>query len=89
MVFTNTKKKPTSSLKNKYYLINNFDVTDIISIDSNSFENTTTKTSVIIFKNTGKTKEINFYELKVKTNPENIIEFVRDSGNNITKLICI
>ena len=71
--------------KLRCYLINNFDVTDIISIDSNSFENTTTKTSVIIFKNTGKTKEINFYELKVKTNPENIIEFCKYSGNNITK----
>ena len=72
--------------KLRCYLINNFDVTDIISIDSKSFENTTTKTSVIIFKNTGKTKKIKFHELKVKTNPENIIEFCKYSGNNITKI---
>ena len=37
------------------YLINNFNITNIISIPANVFENTTTKTSIIIFKNDGKT----------------------------------
>lgn len=52
-----------SELRNA--LINNYNVTDIISVDQDAFENTSTKTSIVIFKNNGKTKTINFSKLKV------------------------
>jgi type I restriction-modification system DNA methylase subunit len=47
-------------------LIENFNVKEIISVPSNQFENTATKTSIVIFKNEEeKTSMINFSELKV------------------------
>jgi len=48
-------------------LIENFNVKEIISVPSNQFENTATKTSILIFKNEKeeKTSMINFSELKV------------------------
>jgi type I restriction-modification system DNA methylase subunit len=47
-------------------LIENFNIKEIISVPSNQFENTTTKTSIVIFKNEKeKTSKINFSELKV------------------------
>ena len=55
-------------------LIENFNITNIISIPSDAFESTTTKTSAIIFKNNGKTKEIKFSELLVEKAKSNIIE---------------
>ena len=57
-----------SELRN--VLINNYNVSDIISVDQDSFENTSTKTSIIIFKNNGKTKLVNFSELKVSKTEE-------------------
>jgi hypothetical protein len=45
-------------------LLENFNVTKVISIPSNQFENTSTKTSIVIFKNTEeKTSSIQFYDL--------------------------
>jgi type I restriction enzyme S subunit len=52
-----------SELRNA--LINNYNVTDIISVPQDAFENTSTKTSIVIFKNNGKTKTVQFSELKV------------------------
>jgi type I restriction-modification system DNA methylase subunit len=47
-------------------LINNFNVREVISIPQDQFENTSTKTSIVIFDNTKeKTKEIKFYGLEV------------------------
>ena len=59
-------------------LIENFNVTDIISVPQNAFENTSTKTSIIIFHNTGKTHNIIFSELEVILEPEDIIELGED-----------
>jgi type I restriction enzyme S subunit len=47
-------------------LLQEFNVKEIISVPSNQFENTSTKTSIIIFtKEQQKTSQINFSELKV------------------------
>jgi type I restriction-modification system DNA methylase subunit len=44
-------------------LIENYNVTDVISVPQSAFENTSTKTSIIIFHNNGRTKRINFSEI--------------------------
>jgi type I restriction-modification system DNA methylase subunit len=44
-------------------LLKNYNVTNVISVPQNAFENTSTKTSIIIFHNNGKTKKIEFSEL--------------------------
>lgn len=45
-------------------LIENFNVTDVISLETNTFKYTSAKTSIIIFHNTShKTSKINFYDL--------------------------
>jgi restriction endonuclease S subunit len=74
-------------------LLNNYNVTDIISIPANAFENTTTKTSIIIFHNNGPTKKIKFSQLiihKVKEdvfgeakNGEEILKKVKDDFDKI------
>ena len=53
-------------------ILENYNVTDVISITSDSFENTTTKTSIIIFQNNGKTKKVNFSELVVSCEEDDI-----------------
>jgi type I restriction-modification system DNA methylase subunit len=70
--------------KIRCHLINEFNVTDVISIDADAFENTTTKTSIIIFKNNGKTKNIKFHKLNVETFPDTLLDFSINSGNFIT-----
>ena len=63
-------------------LINNYNVTDIISVPADSFENTTTKTSILIFKNTiEKTTEITFSELLVHKYKDD--KFEEDEEGNI------
>ena len=48
-------------------LVENYNVKEVISVPSDQFENTSTKTSIIIFDNTeDKTKEVKFYDLVVK-----------------------
>lgn len=47
------------------YLVNNFNVISVTSIPSDAFENTTTKTSIIYFKNNGPTQNVKFYDLIV------------------------
>lgn len=46
-------------------LIENYNVSEIISVPQDQFENTSTKTSIIIFSNTGPTTEIVFREMIV------------------------
>lgn len=56
-------------------LIENFNVREVVSIPADQFENTTTKTSLIIFDNTEeKTSEIKFSKLDVIKYTENKIE---------------
>ena len=57
------------------YLIENFNVREVVSIPADQFENTTTKTSLVIFDNTEeKTSEIKFSKLDVVKYTENKIE---------------
>lgn len=47
-------------------LIENFNVSKVISVPKDQFENTSTKTSIVVFENTEqKTEHIQFYELNV------------------------
>ena len=56
-------------------LIENFNVREVVSIPADQFENTTTKTSLVIFDNTEeKTSEIKFSKLEVIKYMENKIE---------------
>ena len=57
-------------------LLENFNVTKVISIPSDQFENTSTKTSIIIFENTEeKTTNVKFYDLScVKFDKDKIEE---------------
>jgi hypothetical protein len=58
-------------------LIKNFNVREVISVPSDQFENTTTKTSIIIFDNTEeKTSDVRFSELIINTVPEDTFEEV-------------
>ena len=52
----------------------NYKISSIISLPQNSFENTSTKTSIIIFQEGIKTDNINFYELIVDAEKEDVIE---------------
>lgn len=57
------------------YLCCNFEVEYVTSVDQKAFENTATKTSIICFKNTGKsTTSIKFYDLLVIKQEEDKIE---------------
>lgn len=59
-------------------LIENFNVREVISVPQDQFENTTTKTSIIIFDNTEeKTSEVRFSELIINTVPEDTFEEVQ------------
>lgn len=57
-------------------LINNYNVYKIVSVSSDQFENTTTKTSILFFKNNGKTKLVTFSELILEREPEDVREVV-------------
>lgn len=57
-------------------LVDNFNITHIISIPQDAFENTTTKTSIVIFKNNGRTEKIRFSELKIEKESEDIFEVI-------------
>lgn len=59
------------------FLIENFNIIKIISVPNDQFENTTTKTQIIIFKNTlEKTSKIDFYDLKVNKYEDNKFDFI-------------
>jgi restriction endonuclease S subunit len=57
----------SSYMELRKVLLKNYNVKEIISVPQNQFENTSTKTSIIIFNNDGdiKTTEIKFSELNV------------------------
>ena len=59
-------------------LITNFNVREIISVPQDQFENTSTKTSIIIFDNTEeKITNIKFSELSVERYTEDVFEEIR------------
>lgn len=61
-------------------LIEKYNVREIISVTSDQFENTSTKTSIIIFDNTEeKTREVKFYDLVVEKYTED--KFIESNGN--------
>jgi restriction endonuclease S subunit len=61
-------------------LIENFNVREIISVPSDQFENTSTKTSIVIFDNTEeKTSKVKFYDLVVERYTED--KFIENNGN--------
>lgn len=63
-------------------LINNFNVREVISVPQDQFENTSTKTSIVIFNNTKeKTKEVKFYDLSVERYAEDKFEEVNNYIN--------
>lgn len=65
-------------------LIENFNVTDVISVPQDQFENTSTKTSIIIFENTkNKTKKIRFSKMIVEKYDNDVFDKI---GNNIVLL---
>jgi type I restriction-modification system DNA methylase subunit len=60
-------------------LIENFNVREVISVPSDQFENTSTKTSIVIFDNTeDKTREVKFYDLVVERYEAD--KFVENNG---------
>lgn len=60
-------------------LVKNFNVREVISVPSDQFENTSTKTSIIIFDNTEeKTNNVKFYDLVVERYNEDKFEEIRD-----------
>ena len=69
--------------KLRCYLIEKYNVTDVISIDSDAFENTTTKTSILIFKNTGRTTKIQFSRLKVNKFDQTRYNYSFIAGNAV------
>jgi restriction endonuclease S subunit len=61
-------------------LIENYNVREIISVPPDQFENTSTKTSIVIFDNTEeKTREVKFYDLVVEKFTED--KFIEKNGN--------
>ena len=74
-VFFNSKYKNLREC-----LVKNFNVQKIISIPNDQFENTSTKTSIIIFENSEiKTTKINFYNLIVEKYEEDKFEELNDN----------
>lgn len=58
-------------------VIKNFNVKYVVSVPQDQFENTSTKTSILIFENTKqKTKEIMFYDLIVDKEPDDVFDDV-------------
>ena len=60
-------------------LVENFNVSEIISVPQDQFENTSTKTSIVVFHNTKeKTTTVKFSELIVERYTENKFEEIND-----------
>lgn len=67
-------------------LIENYNVEKVISIDSKAFENTTTKTSIIVFHNTEeKTSKIDFFNLVVNKEEDDVFEEDKDGYITLSK----
>jgi len=65
------------------FLIHNFNVTDIVSVPNKAFENTTTKTSMVVFRKNGSTTNINFWELDVEKSKNIFIKYNKLIGNKV------
>jgi type I restriction-modification system DNA methylase subunit len=63
------------------HLLNNFNIKMIVSIPSDQFENTSTKTSIIRFDNKGSTKKIKFYNLIVEKYSDTM--YAEDKNGNL------
>ena len=61
-------------------LIDNYNVYKIVSIESDQFENTTTKTSILFFKNNGRTQKVQFSKLVVNKEEKTIYENKETDG---------
>jgi type I restriction-modification system DNA methylase subunit len=72
-----------STLRGK--LIENYNITDIISVPKSAFENTSTKTSIIKFTAGSKTNKIKFSELVVENELDDVFEIKEDGKVNLTK----
>ena len=60
-------------------LVENFNVKYVVSVPQDQFENTSTKTSIVIFENTKeKTEEIIFYDLIVEKEKDDVFDVVGD-----------
>ena len=80
------------------HLVDNFNVKYVISVPQDQFENTSTKTSILIFEKFKTTKEIIFYDLIVQKEQEDVFEEVNgrieiikckdDVVNIIEKEVC-
>ena len=68
--------KKYSSVRN--HLVKNFNVKYVISVPQDQFENTNTKTSILIFEKSGTTKEIIFYDLIVQKEKEDVFEEINE-----------
>lgn len=66
-------------------LINNFNITDIVSVPQSAFENTSTKTSIIKFIAGSPTKKIVFTELVVENEENDVYEIKEDGKVHLTK----
>lgn len=66
-------------------LIDNYNITDVVSVPQNAFENTSTKTSIIKFTAGSKTKKIKFSELVVEVEEEDVFEIKEDEKVHLTK----
>ncbi len=66
-------------------IIENYNVTNVISVPQDAFENTTTKTSIIIFKNNGQTQKVQFSELIVEKEEKDIDIELENGEIKITK----
>lgn len=83
--------------KIREHLLKHFNVHNIISVPNDEFENTKTKTSIIIFSNTGKTQEVEFSELIVTryakdtfiidSNGYIALEEIKDAISTVTKKV--
>ncbi len=67
-------------------ILDNYNITNIISIPKDQFENTTTKTSVIIFHNNGRTENIKFSEYKVVKQDDDVITVNEDGEYLLEKI---
>ena len=61
-------------------LIDNYNVYKIVSIEADQFENTTTKTSILFFKNNGRTQKVQFSKLVVNKEKKTIYENKETDG---------
>lgn len=70
----------------RQHCIENFKVEKVVSIDASQFENTSTKTSIIKFSNTGKTDQIEFYDLIVEKDNKTEVQEQEDGTFKVVQI---